>query len=239
MNLRQLPAAILLGMTGLASAAPFAYVPNEKSGTLSVIDTATDTVARTITTGGKPRGTAVSPDGKTVYVSEQTGNALLVIDAASGKTVQRIGLGESPEGIDLSFDGKLVAAASELSNGVILVDTGPAHATTTIKVPGPNPEHAVFSPDGRQVYVGAENGSQVDVIDVAARQVVASVAVGRRPRGIAFAPDGRTAWVACELDGTLYAIDTAARKASGPGTWRSRRTARSSTWPTAARARSP
>src|SRR6059058_4061710 len=100
MNLRVLLMVIFSGCTGLAAAAPLAYVPNEKSGTLSVVDTATDTVTRTIATGGKPRGTAVSPDGMTIYVSEQTGNALLVIDAASGKTVQRVPLGESPEGID-------------------------------------------------------------------------------------------------------------------------------------------
>ena len=58
--------AALLAATGGAAAAPFAYVPNEKSGTISVIDTDGDTVVRTIATGGKPRGIAVSPDGRTV-----------------------------------------------------------------------------------------------------------------------------------------------------------------------------
>jgi YVTN family beta-propeller protein len=62
-------AAFLLALAGTAAAAPFAYVPNEKSGTISVIDTDGDTVVRTFVTGGKPRVIAVSPDGKTVYVS--------------------------------------------------------------------------------------------------------------------------------------------------------------------------
>jgi len=52
-------------------AAPFAYVPNEKSGTLSVIDTETDSVVAEIKAGDKPRGLAVSKDGKTLYVSDQ------------------------------------------------------------------------------------------------------------------------------------------------------------------------
>ena len=39
----------------LALSAPFAYVPNEKSGTLSVIDTETDTVITEIKAGDKPR----------------------------------------------------------------------------------------------------------------------------------------------------------------------------------------
>ena len=41
--------------SGLAAAAPFAYVPNEGSGTLSVIDTATDQVVAQIPAGKKPR----------------------------------------------------------------------------------------------------------------------------------------------------------------------------------------
>ena len=39
-------------------AAPFAYVPNEESGTISVIDTSTDQVVKEIKVGDKPRGMA-------------------------------------------------------------------------------------------------------------------------------------------------------------------------------------
>src|SRR4051812_44186410 len=46
-----------------AAAAPFAYVPNEKSGSISVIDTATDQVVGVLRTGGRPRGIAASLAG--------------------------------------------------------------------------------------------------------------------------------------------------------------------------------
>jgi YVTN family beta-propeller protein len=131
-----------------------------------------------------------------------------------GTVRERIGLGESPEGIDLSQDGSLLAAASEATNGVVLVETGGEKRKWTITVPGKNPEHAAFSPDGRWLLAGAEDGAQVDIIDVAQKKVVGSVAVGQRPRGIAFTPDGKTAYVACELDGALYAIDMATRSAT-------------------------
>ena len=52
-------------------------------GTVSVIDTATDKVTATFKVGGKPRGIALSPDGKRLYLSDQTANALLVVDAAT------------------------------------------------------------------------------------------------------------------------------------------------------------
>jgi YVTN family beta-propeller protein len=206
--------AVLCAAAGSALAGPLAYVPNEKSGTVSVIDTGQDKVGRTIGTGGQPRGVAVSPDGATLYVSDRASNSLLVVELVGGTVRDRIALGESPEGIDLSRDGSLLAAASEVTNGVILLETGGAKHKWTIPVPGKNPEHAAFSPDGRWLLVGAEDGSQVDIVDVAQKKVAGSVAVGQRPRGIGFTPDGKTAYVACELDGTLYAIDMATRSAT-------------------------
>ena len=73
---------VLLALAATLSAAPFAYVPNEKSGTISVIDTATDRVMGEIKAGDRPRGLAVSPDGKFIYVSDQPHRALNVIDVA-------------------------------------------------------------------------------------------------------------------------------------------------------------
>ena len=43
----------------LAAAAAVAYVPNEGSGTVSLIDTATDKVTATLKFGEKPRGIAI------------------------------------------------------------------------------------------------------------------------------------------------------------------------------------
>ena len=98
-------------IAGVACAQPMAWVPNEKSGTLSVVDTATDKVVGEVRTGGKPRGIAAQPDGTTVYVSDQDANALQVIDAAKREVRSRIALGPSPEGISVSRDGQWIAAA--------------------------------------------------------------------------------------------------------------------------------
>ena len=81
-----------------------------------------------------------------------------------------------------------------------------------VKIGGENPEHAVFSPDGRFVYVSAEEDDKLEVIDVAARKLVAQLKVGTRPRGIAFTPDGAKAYVACERADTVYVIDARQHK---------------------------
>ena len=80
-----LPALTLLA-AAIAQAGPLAYVSNEGSGTLSVIDTATDAVLYELPAGAKPRGAVISPDGRRAYVSDQPGNRLVdgenVVDCA-------------------------------------------------------------------------------------------------------------------------------------------------------------
>ena len=65
---------------GAAAATPLAYIPNEGSGTISVIDTDKDAVIKEIKAGTKPRGIATGKDAKSLYVSDQPHNALLVVD---------------------------------------------------------------------------------------------------------------------------------------------------------------
>ena len=48
--------ALMFAFAGLTEAAPLAYVPNEETGTISIIDTEKDTVIGDIKAGDKPRG---------------------------------------------------------------------------------------------------------------------------------------------------------------------------------------
>ncbi len=201
-------AVALAGGPRDAQAAPFAYVPNEGSGTLSVIDIATDQVVGEIAAGKKPRGTVIGADGRTAYVSDQPNNRLVIVDLARRQASGEVKLGESPEGVGISPDGRWVAVAVEESNDVVFVDTGTQAVAFVVQVSGKNPEHAVFSPDGRLVFVSAEEGEAVNVIDVGQRKEVARVPVGARPRGIGFSPDGSRAYVAAENADELYVIDT-------------------------------
>jgi YVTN family beta-propeller protein len=95
--------AFAASLSAALAAAPFAYVPNEGSGSVSVIDTERDAVVAEFAAGVKPRGIAVTADGKRLYVSDQPGNSLLVIDTATRAIESRVDLGESPEGVSAMF----------------------------------------------------------------------------------------------------------------------------------------
>src|SRR5438093_974223 len=77
-----LVAALVLGHAR-AGAEVRVFVTNEKSDNVTVIDAATRKVIQTIPVGKRPRGVAVSPDGRRVYVTNSNSDTLSVIDARS------------------------------------------------------------------------------------------------------------------------------------------------------------
>ncbi|MEU9048496.1 YncE family protein, partial [Kitasatospora sp. NPDC048343] len=60
-----------------------AYVTNEGDNTVSVIDTATNTVTATVVVGTGPFDVAVTPDGLHAYVTNEGDNTVSVIDTAT------------------------------------------------------------------------------------------------------------------------------------------------------------
>jgi YVTN family beta-propeller protein len=103
------PAVVAAIFAGIAanncSAATLAYSTNEGSGTVSVIDTSSDNVIDTFPVGDKPRGAAITPDGKVMYVSDQPHNSLIVIDLTNRKVISSTKLSSSPEGVGIRMMG--------------------------------------------------------------------------------------------------------------------------------------
>src|SRR2546427_1836784 len=95
--------ALLLGVLVLSpvvwAGTPLAYITNINDGTVSVIDTASNTVTATVSVGSFPNGVAVTPDGARVYVANIFGNSVSVIDTASNNVTTTVDGGASPIGV--------------------------------------------------------------------------------------------------------------------------------------------
>ena len=76
-----------------------AYVTNQTSNNVSVINTATNTVVATVTVGTTPAGVSVSPDGSFVYVTNRTSNNVSVINTATNTVVATVTVGTDPVGV--------------------------------------------------------------------------------------------------------------------------------------------
>ena len=190
-------------------------------GTVSVIDTTTNTVVGSpITVGNAPRNMVVSRDGARVYVTNTGDGNVSVIDTTTNTAVGApISVGGIPYAATISPDGaRLYVIASENNQGKVWVI---ATATDTV-VGSPiafgttvptglilaNAD-AVVSPDGKRLYVANAYASSdpllngdfgfVSVIDINPASPTHKTEIG----GV---DTGEGSFVAVSADGTLYAL---------------------------------
>jgi PQQ-dependent catabolism-associated beta-propeller protein len=192
------------------------YVSNERAGTVQVIDTAADRVVTTARIADRPRGLAISPDGKRLYVAvswwrdgkrPRTGvERIAALDTGTLKTVRDYRGGTDPECVAVAPDGRRLYLSNEDAGTASIVDVNNGSTRATLVV-GTEPEGVTASPDGKWVYVTAETSNVVTVIDAKTEQVAANILVDARPRVTIFTRDGSRAWVSAELGGTVALID--------------------------------
>jgi YVTN family beta-propeller protein len=107
-----------VNLTGIAVTpdGKYVYVSNPTSNSVAVMDTASNTIVKTILVGMSPAGVAVTPDGADVYVSNSASNSVSVINTNSNTVVDTIPVAgpsaisiiSRPLGVPfLSFNAKL------------------------------------------------------------------------------------------------------------------------------------
>ena len=92
---------------------------------------------------------------------------MLIVDAATGAPLGRTPLGNSPKASIFRATASGSSAAVEENDKVLLGRHGSDKVERRLKMRGKNPEHAVFSPDGKWLYVSSEEADSVDIVDLA------------------------------------------------------------------------
>jgi len=215
---------LLLVAVWLSGAAPAAgatlFVTNTKSDSVSIIDTDTLEVVGTIPLGrGKPNRIVFHPDGRTAWVVYDKSHDLGIIDTDARKLVKRVRIGGNPYNLAFTPDGRhlLVLDWSSETSGdeVIFYDLKAEKIDGRVEV-STWPAHAIFSRDGKLLYVSGETAGDLTVIDVPQRTVVARIVHGGGDAmGLALTPDGKTLYAAAGENKRLLKIDTATNKAVG------------------------
>ncbi|MFD3422577.1 IPT/TIG domain-containing protein [Streptomyces decoyicus] len=204
-----IPVGTMPGGITLAPGAARAYVANRGSNTVSVIDTATDTVSSTIPTGAGPSFVAISPDGTRGYVTVSDDGLVSVIDTATNAIIANIPVASGPAMAAITPDGTRLYVTQQAGNTVSVIDTATDTVTGTITVGG-GPTGIVITPDGTRAYVACLFAGAVSVIDTATDTVAATIPVGGVPILLAVAPDGAEVYVTNVATSTVGVIDTAA-----------------------------
>jgi YVTN family beta-propeller protein len=124
-----------------------AYVTNYNVNSVSVIDTATNTVDTTISLGTNrnPFGVAITPDGSRAYVTINSPNLVAVIDLATNTVVTTIPVGVGPVGVAVTPDGTRAYVTNDDSNSVSVIDTAANTVIANIPV-GVGPVAVAITP---------------------------------------------------------------------------------------------
>ena len=85
-----------------AQAQSFAYVANEASDNVSVINTATNTVVATVTVGNAPFGVAITPDGAFAHVTNAGSGSVSVIKTTTKTVMATVTVGTEPVGVAIT-----------------------------------------------------------------------------------------------------------------------------------------
>ena len=148
------------------------------TGSLSVINTASNTIVAFLNIGQYPAGIAVTPDGTKVYVANRGSNTISVINTTSN-IVQTTLPVDSPRGIAISPDGTKVYVTASFY--VQIINTTSNTLANYIYPVGNFPSGVSVSSDGTKIYVVNNNSSNVSVINTATNLEVNRIPVGSYP----------------------------------------------------------
>lgn len=213
--------AALLGITMPGSAfADYAYVTNQSSSDLSVIDLDRLVEVGRIPVPGQPAGIAVAPELGAVFTV-----------SADSKMLRRFGMPAGIPEAERRLDGGPIGVAvderrgrvfvSDWYNARVFVLSAGRLATLNVLSTGSAPAGLAISLDGQWLATADRDANQVSIFDAETLTLRHRVTVGLRPFGVTFSPDGRL-FSADVGSNTVTAVDPVSGRVLGHVTTRER-----------------
>jgi len=150
-----------------------AYVTNQGSQNVGVIDVATAQQVSTIfTPAGSPSVVRVSPDGTRLFAATAS-TTVYIVDTRSQQIIGSVEVGFVPNGFAVHPDGRIIYVSAALGGTVSEVDMFTGTVLRTVFVGG-TPQDMAVTRDGQRLYVGNEAG-YLNEIDLLTGQLTATI----------------------------------------------------------------
>lgn len=198
---------ILLLFGASPAHAYMAYASNEKDNTISVIDLSKMKVVKTVHTGQRPRGMALTHDGRRLLVCLGDSNRIDIYNTKTWKVIGAIDTPD-PEYAALREPENNPLYVSNENNALITVWNIDNQRMLVQMATGVEPEGMAVSPDGNLVVNTTETTNMAQFFSYKTGKNLANVLVPPRPRWAAFTHDGKQVWVSSELGGAVTVIDS-------------------------------
>ena len=163
----------------------YAYIAVGDSNSVTIIDTATDKVFRTLPTGKNPWRAYASPNGNYMVIPNNGDQTITVIDAKSHNVIANLQGGADMTGVNFGKGGDKAYVISRGENRVFVYDLSTQTKITQLNMgKKARLETASTSPAGKKIYVASSGDNSVYVIDVNSDKVKRIANVGNFPWGV-------------------------------------------------------
>ena len=157
------------------------------SGSLLVLDTASNQLANIVPVGNEIFGVATTRDGKHVYIADQAGSSwdmdtstynVTSVPSAFGSQVPAI----TPDNSKVYITGAYGLVSAINTTNDALISTFPVGFGQTL------PYFVAFTPDGKKAYVTDSVAAAVAVVDTGTNELLSRITVGSYPEQVATIP---------------------------------------------------
>ena len=187
------------------------WVANEDAGSLSAIDTRTNTVRTTITGIEGPHNVQADPANHLVWAVSAHDGQLIAWDSRTLELKGVIPTGSHPAHVIVFADGASAAVTNSEDNTVSMIDVESMRVVKTIKV-GAMPHGMRPSHDSKQLLLAHMGGTSVGLIDVAKGAESATIEVGKTPVQVALDSASKFGYVSLNAENAVAQFDLSTRK---------------------------
>jgi large repetitive protein len=213
--------ATVTGAGAVATTNNRAYITNKSAGTVTVIDTTTNTVVGTIAVGASPDGLVVKPDGSRLYVSSTDGNTVTVVNTTNNTVVTTIAVAK-PSAMAINSSGAILYVANYDAGTVTKISTSTnAVSGTAVTLPaGSHPTEITVSPDKTKIYVlsvQADGTTGVYAFALSSSSATAITSLSGTSTGLVVSPDNSRLYITTNngTNSTVTVINTATKATVG------------------------
>lgn len=217
--LRVLACLGLIGQFHSALAEPFAYVANSRGESLSVIDTATNTVIKTVDLpGAEPTAIGAHPFLPFAYVNNRAAPEAFIFDTNTHEIIGSVALPGNPDaGVKFHPDGTRAYITMNFpDNAIAVIDTATHTVIDTIgtgpngEIPG-DPSGFAIHPNGLVGYLSNFTSDDVWVVDLNTNEVTQIIKdpAAAQAQHITMHPSGKFVYVPNRFTDNVTVIDTA------------------------------
>lgn len=203
-----------------AKAKPLVYVPDSRSGTVSVIDPATYAVVRTFPSGKIPQHVVPAYDLTRLWVLNNESSTLTPIDPVTGQEGASVHV-DDPYNMYFSPDGIYAIVVAERRMRLDFRDPASMRLVESIHTDCKGIDHMEFTADGHYAIATCEFNGHLVKIDLAQRKEVGRLVLDSTgmspsmPQDIRSSPDGSVFFVADMKRDGVEVIDPVAFRVVG------------------------